>query len=146
MRIIVAFIATYLTATVSFAQQTMDAAQDPSAVGNAFFKSLLDEDSSTLGKLMASDFNLTSADGNTVDGELLIQGVGGGFVVIETSTVSDTQTRQYNNDAAVMTGTWKAKGNVQGQAFEPNVKFSVVCAKQAGSWKIANVQFTPIRQ
>ena len=146
MKITFAFIAAFLLTTVSFAQQTTDSAQDPSAVGNAFFKALLDEDSSTLGKLVASDFSLTSLDGNTVDGEMLVQGVGGGFVVIETSAVSDTQTRQYNNDAAVVTGTWKAKGNVQGQAFEPNVKFSVMCAKQAGSWKIANVQFTPIRQ
>lgn len=146
MKIVFTFISTFLLATVSFAQQTTDPAQDPSAVGNAFFKALLDEDSSALGRLVASDFSLTSLDGNTVDGDVLVQGVGGGFVIIETSAVSDMQTRQYNNDAAVMTGTWKAKGNVQGQAFEPNVKFSVVCAKQAGSWKIANVQFTPLRQ
>ena len=146
MRIVFAFIAAFFLTTVSYAQQTIDAAQDPSAVGNAFFKALLDEDSATLSKLVASDFSLTSLDGNTVGGDLLVQGVGGGFVVVETSAVSDTQTRQYNNDAAVMTGTWKAKGNVQGQAFEPNVKFSVVFAKQAGAWKIANVQFTPVQQ
>lgn len=144
MKFAFAFIATFLLVATSFAQQTSDSTQDPSALGNAFFKSLLDEDGTTLGKLVASDFTITSFDGNTVDGEMLVQGVSGGFVVIETATVSDARTRQYNSDAAVMTGNWKAKGNVQGQTFDAGVAFSVMCAKQANAWKIVHVQFTPM--
>jgi ketosteroid isomerase-like protein len=142
MKTLVILCASLLLTTATFAQAS-DPTQDPTALGNAFFKAMLDEDSKTLGTLVASDFSLVSFDGNTVDGDMLIQGVGGGFVVVETATVSDTRTRQYNSDSAVMTGLWKAKGNVQGNGFDNSVSFSVVCAKQNGSWKIVNVQFTP---
>lgn len=136
-------IAALLLNTATFAQQA-EVNQDPTALGNAFFKALLDEDGAALGKLVASDFSLTSFDGHSVESDMLVQGVSGGYVVVDAATVSDTRIRQYNNDAAVMTGTWKAKGNVQGQSFDNTVTFSVVSAKQNGSWKIVNIQFTPI--
>lgn len=146
MRSLFTFAIALLITTASLAQQTADPAQDPTALGNAFFKALLDEDGSNLGKLLASNFSVISFDGNAVDGETLTQGVGGGYVVIESATVSNTNMRQYNSDAAVMTGNWKAKGRLQGQAFESSVVFSLMSAKQGGSWKIVHVQFTPIRQ
>jgi hypothetical protein len=146
MKFIFSFITAVLFTIATYAQQTTDPTQDPTALGNAFFKAMLDEDGTTMGKLLASDFRLISFDGQSVDGDLLVQGISGGFVVIESATVSNTRTRQYNNDSAVMTGSWKAKGNVQGQGFDNNVSFSVVCAKQGNAWKIVNVQFTPTRQ
>ncbi|GAB4009063.1 hypothetical protein GCM10028808_16450 [Spirosoma migulaei] len=145
MKLVLPFITALLLSTATLAQQATDPTQDPTALGNAFFKAMLDEDSKTLGSLVASDFSLVSFDGSTVDGDMLVQGVGGGFVVVDAATVSDTRTRQYNSDSAVMTGMWKAKGNVQGNGFDNSVSFSVVCAKQGGSWKIVNVQFTPTR-
>ena len=145
MKTLVILCASLLFTTATFAQAT-DPTQDPTALGNAFFKAMLDEDSKTLGTLLTSDFNLISFDGNSVEGDMLVQGVGGGFVVVETATVSGTRVRQYNSDAAVMNGTWKAKGNVQGTGFDNTVSFSLTCAKQGSAWKIANVQFTPMRQ
>lgn len=145
MKLLITFVTALLCFTATFGQQTTDPAQDPTALGNAFFKAMLDEDGATLGKLLASDFSIISFDGHTVDGDMLVQGVGGGFVVVETGVVSNAQTRQYNNDSAVMTGVWKVKGNIQGQALESDAAFSVVSAKQGGSWKIVNVQFTPGR-
>ncbi len=146
MKRIALFITALFMTTATFAQQTTTSSQDPTALGNAFFKSLLDEDSKTLGSLISSDLDVISFDGQSVEGDLLVQGVGGGAVVVESGTVSDAVTRQYNNDSAIMTGIWKAKGNIQGQAFDTNVAFSVMSAKQAGVWKIVNVQFTPMRQ
>ncbi|MFD2932422.1 nuclear transport factor 2 family protein [Spirosoma flavum] len=146
MKHIVPFIIALLLTTTTFAQQANTLAQDPTALGNAFFKALLDEDSKTLGSLISSDLDVISFDGQSVDGDVLIQGVSGGFVLVETGTVADIVTRQYNSDAAVMTGTWKAKGNIQGQAFDNSVAFSLVSAKQGGTWKIVNVQFTPLHQ
>ena len=134
-------IALLFTSTL-FAQQATTT-QDPTALGHAFFKALLDEDSKALGSLISSDLDVISFDGQSIDGDLLVQGVSGGALIIETGTVSDEVTRVYNNDSAVMTGTWKSKGNLQGQAFDNSVTFSVVSAKQAGIWKIVNVQFTP---
>lgn len=131
-----------LLTSAAFAQTTpTDPLQDPTALTNAFFKAMLDEDG-TISKYMTSDFTITSFDGATVDGDLLAQGVGGGYVIIETGTLSNPRTRQYNSDAAVTTGSWKAKGSIQGQNFENTVSFSVTSVKQGSTWKIANVQFT----
>ena len=146
------FVAALLLTTAAFAQQvtttattTTDPTQDPTAIGNAFFKAMLDEDGNSMGKLLASDFSITSFDGQSVDGDLLMQGVGGGYVVVETGVVSDARTRQYNTDTAVMTGMWKVKGNIQGQPLDANSAFSVVSTKQGSGWKIVNVQFTPAK-
>ncbi len=143
MKILLTLVATLLITATSFAQQASDPTQDPTALGNAFFKALLDEDGTTMAKLVASDFNITSYNGQSVDGNMLAQGVSGGFVVVDSGTIAGVVTRQYNSDAAVMTGFWKAKGNIQGQGFDSNIAFSLTSVKQSGSWKIVNVQFTP---
>lgn len=150
MNLLFSFAAALLLTTTAFAQQaatttTTDPTQDPTAIGNAFFKAMLDEDGNSMGKLLASDFSITSFDGQSVDGDLLMQGVGGGYVVIDTGVVSDARTRQYNTDTAVMTGMWKVKGNIQGQPLDANSAFSVVSTRQGSGWKIVNVQFTPAK-
>ncbi len=145
MKLLFSFAMVLFLSTTAFAQQGADAAQDPAALGNAFFKAMLDEDGTSMGKLIASDFTLTSFDGQSVDGNLLMQAVGGGYVVIETGVVSDARTRQYNSDSAVMTGMWKVKGTVQGQPLNANSAFSVVSTKQGNGWKVVNVQFTPTK-
>lgn len=145
MRFLYLLPASLLLTSATFAQQPAMTHQDPTALGNAFFKAMLDEDATTIGQLLTSDFTITSFDGSTADGALLLQGVGGGYVIIETGTVLDVRTRQYNSNTAVMMGTWKAKGSVQGQSFPDAVTFSITSTKQRNDWKIANVQFTPIR-
>lgn len=146
MKTLLALLIVYLCVTTTFAQSATDPSQDPLILTNAFFNALLDEDSKAIGRTMSSDFSLVSFDGNLVDGDLLIQGVGGGSIVIETAAISGTRTRQYNSDAAVVTGKWKAKGNVQGEPFDNSVTFSVVCIRQGEAWKITNAQFTPAPQ
>ena len=144
MKYVFSFLITLLfTTTVSAQQATIP--QDPTALGHMFFKALLDEDSKALERIISSDLDVINFDGQSIDGDLLVQGVSGGAIIIETGTVSDEVTREYNNDSAVMTGNWQSKGNIQGQAFDNSVTFSVVIAKQAGIWKIVNVQFTPTR-
>jgi hypothetical protein len=145
MKALCSFVVALLLTTVTFAQQSANSTSDPAALGNAFFKAMLDEDGTTLGKLLASDFRLTSFDGQTIEGEQLMQAVSGGYVVIETGVVSNSQTRQYNSNSAVTTGNWKMKGAVQGQPLDANAAFSVVSTKQGNDWKIVNLQFTPTK-
>ncbi len=145
MKLVVSFAAALLLTTTAFAQQPTDPAQEPTALSTAFFKAMLDEDATSIGKLVASDFNIVGFDGQSVDADQLMQGVSGGVVIIETGTVSDARTRQYNTNAAVTTGTWKVKGSVQGQSVDASSAFSLVSAKQGSGWKIVNVQFTPVR-
>ncbi|GAB3733335.1 nuclear transport factor 2 family protein [Spirosoma lituiforme] len=134
----------FFTAT-GFAQPATTPPQDPTALGNAFFKALLDEDGKALERLISSDLDVISFDGQSIEGEALMEGLGNGTFSITTSLVSDEVTRLYNDDSAVMTGSWQAKGTIQGQAYDDTVTFSIVSAKQAGIWKIVNVQFTPTR-
>lgn len=148
MNVLFSFVAALLLTIGAFAQQAAtttatDPTQDPTALGNAFFKAMLDEDGNSMGKLLASDFSLVSFDGQSVDSDLLMQAIGGGYAIFETGVVSDARTRQYNTDSAVMTGTWKVKGTIQGQPLDANAAFSVVSTKQGSGWKIVNVQFTP---
>lgn len=146
MRFIYWLIAILVVSTVTFAQRTTDPAQDPTALGNAFFKAMLNEDGAALSQLLASDCQITTFTGPTVDGDLLIQDVKDGGLIVETSEMTDVETRQYNGDSAVMTGNWEAKGSEQGRAFDTNSYFSVMSIKTDNAWKIVNVQFTPIQQ
>jgi len=144
MKLIFSLFAALLLTTATFAQTVADPMQDATAVGNAFFKAMLDEDG-TISKYLTNDFSIISFDGQVVDGDLLAQAVGGGYVIIETGVVSDARTRQYNADAAVMTGNWKVKGSVQGQTLDNTSAIAVLMVKQNGAWKISNVQFTPMK-
>ncbi|MCX6213917.1 nuclear transport factor 2 family protein [Spirosoma sp.] len=146
MKNVVLFLILYLLPTIAFGQQKVTPAQDPTAIGNAFFKALLDEDDKVLGTIISDDLDVISFDGQSIDGNLFIQNIAGGIFTVETGVVTDAVTRQYNNDAAVMTGIWQAKGSIDGQGFDSTVAFSVVSAKQAGVWKIVTVQFTPVSQ
>lgn len=145
MKLIFSFFAALMLTTATFAQTAADPMQDPTALGNAFFKAMLDEDG-TISKYLTNDFSIISFDGQVVDGDLLAQAVGGGYVIIETGVVSDARTRQYNTDAAVMTGNWKVKGSVQGQTLDNTSAVAILMVKQNGAWKIASVQFTPMKQ
>ena len=146
MKIVLALLISCLYATATFAQSATDPSQDPLILTNAFFKALLDEDSNAISETISGDFSLVSFDGNLVDGDLWCRALG---VVLSSSKRLPLRirvTRQYNSDAAVITGTWKAKGNVQGQPFDSTVTFSVMCIRQRNSWKIVTAQFTPALQ
>lgn len=145
MRYGISLLITFFFTTAVFAQQPKTNLQDPTALGNAFFKALLDEDAKTLERLISSNLDVISFDGQSIEGESLVEGLGNGTFSIATSLVSDEVTRLYNDDSAVMTGNWQVKGTILGQAYDDSVTFSIVSAKQAGVWKIVNVQFTPVR-
>jgi ketosteroid isomerase-like protein len=132
-----------LTQTIA-SSQTNSFAEDPAASTTTFFQSLLDKKSSELTRVITSDFGVVSFDGEIVDGYTLSQAVSEGYLVIEEASTSGLRTRSYG-DAAIITGNWKTKGNVQGTRFDTEVVFTSMCVKQGGSWKVASMQFTPIR-
>ena len=145
MKKIVFFASLLLISAASFAQTAGDPTQNPTDCANAFFKSMLDEDAALMGKILADDFSIVSFDGASVDRDLILQALSGGYVATETGNTSATRTRTYNDNAAVVTCNWKAKGSIQGNAFDTEVAVGVVCVKLGGIWKISNVQFTPFK-
>lgn len=132
-----------LITTLSFGQSDPNAS--PTDCTNSFFKAMLDEDANLMGKVISNDFSIISFDGQAVDKDLITQALSGGFVIVETANVSGLNPRTYNDNAAVVSGTWSAKGSIQGTAFNNTVLFTAVCIKTAGSWQMVNMQFTPTR-
>lgn len=124
------------------------ASSDPSADAQActtrFFQLLNDKNGSSLAQVLTFDFGLVSFDGQMVDSEMLTDAVNSGFITIETSSTSSLRSRTYG-DASVVTGLWNTKGTLQGNTFATEVVFSALCVKQGGTWKLASIQFTPVR-
>ena len=134
-----------LISVATFAQTPSDPTQNPTDCANAFFKSMLDEDAGLMRKVLADDFSIVSFDGASVDRDLILQALEGGYVATETGVTTAMRTRTYNDNAAVVTCNWKAKGSIQGNGFDTEVAVGVVCVKVGGTWKISNVQFTPFK-
>jgi ketosteroid isomerase-like protein len=109
----------------------------------AFFDALLAKDSPALRALLTVDYAMVSFDGSLIDGATLGEAVASGYITIESGDVSRTYARLYG-DTGVVTGTWNARGNLQGYKFDNQISFMAVCVRQGGAWKLAGVQFTPI--
>ena len=114
----------------------------PTECTQAFFEALLAKDALALRSLLTTDFDMMSFDGNLVDGGTLAEAIGSGYIAIESGEVLRTYARLYG-DAGIVTGTWNAKGNLQGYKFDNQISFMAVCVRQGGTWKLAGVQLSP---
>ncbi|WP_373512434.1 nuclear transport factor 2 family protein [Persicitalea sp.] len=128
-------------ALTTFAQQTTPP-NSATECTEAFFQALLDENGAALRSLLTTDFAIVSFDGSLVDSGTLAEGMNGGYINIEAATLAGTSTRNYG-DTGIVTGTWRAKGTLQGSRFENTLAFTSVCVRQGGAWKVASVQMTP---
>jgi len=125
--------------------QSAEPTQNPTDCTNAFFTAMLNEDGTLAGKVTTNDFMIINFDGQTADRDLLIQALGGGYVVFDNAAASGMATRTYNDNTAIVTGNWKTKGNIQGQAFDGTSFFTAVCVKQNNAWKVASLQLTSVK-
>ena len=116
---------------------------DAVGIVNAFISSIADKKSSDLQRLVTHDFNIVSWDGQTVDTQLLTQGLQEGVINLQNSATFAVRSRSYG-DASIVTGTWRIKGDIQGTQFDNNILFTGVVVKQGGIAKIASFQMTPI--
>ncbi|GAB2795706.1 hypothetical protein GCM10027275_46150 [Rhabdobacter roseus] len=135
---------THLLLACLLALSAPAAAQDATASTQAFFKALLEKDGPALSSVLAGDFYLISFDAQLIDAGTLREAVMAGYVAVERGDLSGLRVRAYG-EAAVVTGHWQVKGSIQGQRFDTEVVFSSLCVRQGGSWKVASLQFTPIR-
>ncbi len=131
------------TAPAMATSATADPTQDPKAVTMAFFKVLKDADSGMLTKIAADDFAIISSDGQQADRDLLVQAISGGYLTVQETPINISRMSVYNGDAAVVAGSMRFKGDLQGQKFDMAVVFSATCIKQGAGWKIAGMQLTP---
>ena len=115
---------------------------DATTAAKNFLQALTDENSSALDQLLGRDFVLLSFDGQLVDASTLIDGISGGYVVIDSGNTYSNYTRNYQ-DTGIVTGIWDVRGSIQGQSFGNRLSYTIVSVKQGGAWKVVSVQFTP---
>ncbi len=117
---------------------------DPAAVVNAFITSVAEKNTGNLQSLVTHDFTIISWDGQSVDSQLLSQGLQEGVVNLSNSNASALRTRSYG-DAAVVTGNWKISGDIEGNRFDNTMVFTGVVVKQGGALKLASFHMTPVQ-
>ena len=130
-----------LTTSLAMAQTATPAAKDPTALAQAFFKAMEAEDAATISSLTTDDFTIISFDGQVADRDLLGQGLGGGFLVLETATANNLRSRNYGSTTLVL-GDSKFKGSLQGTNFNTSASFMITYVKTGDNWKIANAQLS----
>lgn len=138
-----AFLSLILTfvAFVARAQQNFLPA-NPAECTQSFFTALTEENTPAVRALLTIDFSMVSFDGSLIDAATLAEAISSGSITIERGDVQRMYSRVYG-DAGIVTGTWDARGKLQGYDFQNRISFMAVCVRQGASWKVAGVQFTP---
>ena len=127
--------------SAAFAQNSAN----PEGVSTTFFKAMQDEDSGTMAKILADDFQITNADGQSADKDLMGQALSGGYLVVETAATSNLKTRIVGGTTGLVSGVLKMKGSLQSQAFDNKVAFTLVAIKQGDTWKVSDVRFIAVQ-
>lgn len=115
---------------------------DVTDANKALFNALLNKDASTLEGLLDSDCTLIMVDGSTYDRETVLTGVKGGYATFDESNVESASVKMLNSDVAVVLGTWKTKGQIQGNNFDYRAFYSTIFIKRGNGWKVSQAQFT----
>lgn len=118
---------------------------DISDQNKALFKALQDEDATAIENNADMEFSLIAFDGNTYDKETVITGLKGGYGTFDVAEAESADTKIVG-DLAIVRGTCKAKGQIQGANFDLRAYYTNIYIKRGAVWKALQMQFTPIRQ
>lgn len=117
---------------------------DPATTVNAFLTSLSEKNTKNMQSIVTNDFAIVSWNGELVDSYMLSQALQEGFVNLEESRPAGLRTRNYG-EAAVVTGNWKAMGDIEGNRFDNYMIFTALVVKQGGVFKLASFHLTPVQ-
>ena len=92
--------------------------------------------------LLTNDFLLVNFDGQLLGGNMLIDGLSKGILVIDSGEVVETDVRVYG-ETGIATGKWKVKGVVDGTAHDRELVYTIVVVRQAADWRVASLQLSP---
>lgn len=107
-----------------------------------FFGALLNEDVEVLDGLLDSDFKLVMPDGNPYDRSLVLTAIKSGLASFDTADLQSNNLRMLGTEAAMVSGIWKARGQVQGNTFDYRAFYTSICVRRGNGWKVAQVQLT----
>ncbi len=132
--------AVFCLAHIAFSQGSPANNSVPETMSNVFFKALQDEDTGTMSKILAGNFQITNADGQSADKDLIGQALSGGHLVVDAATTSDVQSRLVGTNTGLVTGKVKFKGKLQNQAFDNTLVFTLISVQEGDTWKVSDVR------
>ena len=119
----------------------MRAEQGLLKVNNEYDEALVRGDTSALERIFGEEFIYTSTSGEVVNKSQQLELIRSGQMKIESGASDDVQVRLYGNIALVI-GSFKAKGQFKGQAFDSTERYTSVWVKRGGRWQLIAEQGT----
>lgn len=109
-----------------------------------WFDGLLTARVPQLEALLTGDFQIIDvSSGAQADRAMLLGALEAGQLRFEGIEVLESFTRSYG-DTVLVTGRTRMQGRFQGQPFGAHSRYTHVFVRQAGRWRLASAQGTPI--
>ena len=108
-------------------------------LNNLYDSALVHNDTGVLKRLYADDFIYTNPEGKVLTKEQQITSIAVSEMNWETGKSEDVKVKIFD-DAAVMTGSFSAKGNYRGNPVTINERYTTVWIKTDTSWQIVAEQ------
>ena len=116
----------------------------PIQADDHFFAMLIRGDAAALKAALTDDFILIDVmSGSEFAKAPLLEVIGSGELKFESIEPAERKARMYGN-AAVVTGRTQMKMRFGGEAVSANSRYTHVFVKDAGLWRLASAQGTPI--
>lgn len=119
----------------------MGAERELLKVNKEYDEGLVRGDTSALDRIFGEEFIYTSTSGEVVNKSQQLELIRSGQMKIESGASDNVQVRFYGNMALVI-GSFKAKGQFKGQAFDSTERYTSVWVKRGGRWQLIAEQGT----
>lgn len=103
-----------------------------------------EQDRDTIDEILADDWSVIDPGGRVLTkAQVMAEAFDSGTRNVESGTIDEVEVRLFGN-LAVVTGRTHAAGSYQGKHFSVQLRFTDVCEKQAGHWRVVASQGTLI--
>ncbi len=119
--------------------------QEIQQLSRAWNAAWLENDSSTVDRLMASDYVYVAPNGQVLDRRTILGVILSPTYKIHQGTWTELQIKVFSNDAAVIIDRWQGTGTLNGTTFTDDHRCARLCLRRNGTWQIAFEQASPVK-
>jgi ketosteroid isomerase-like protein len=112
------------------------------ALENSWNQAELHNDAHAVDLLLADDFVMTVADGYTMNKAAMLASVRDTGYRPDALQSENMEIHMYNNNTAIVTGTYFEKGKDKGKTFERRGRFTDTWVKLGGEWRCVASHFS----
>lgn len=143
---IVSLVIVLVTVSMVFAQArtkkpTIDVEQELLKINKEYDKALVRGDIGALERIFGDEFIYTSTSGEVLNKRQQLELIRSGAMKIASGASENVQIRPYGNIALVI-GSFIAKGQFKGRAFDSTERYTSVWVKRGGRWQLIAEQGT----